>query len=70
MVDRSQVKVLVVDDEPTIRESLSEFLADFDFEVFAAGDGNAALEILKTESCQVAIVDLVHPAGRLRGGHR
>jgi DNA-binding NtrC family response regulator len=61
MVDHSTIKVLVIDDEQAIRESLSEFLADFDYEVFAARDGEGALAILRQEDCQVAIVDLRLP---------
>jgi two-component system response regulator AtoC len=40
------VKVLVVDDEPLIRWSLSEALADRGFDVTVAGDGRAAVTAL------------------------
>ena len=40
------VKVLVVDDEPLIRWSLREALADHGFKVTVAGDGRGAVEAL------------------------
>lgn len=55
------MKVLVVDDEPGIRESLSDFLDDYEFDVFAAESAEQALEIVASEDLDVAIVDLRLP---------
>lgn len=55
------IRVLVLDDEMSIRESLSDFLEDFNFQVFAAETAEAALEILKDNFVNVAIVDMRLP---------
>jgi len=55
------VKVLVVDDEPGIRESLSDFLDDYEFDVFSAESAEQALEIVEVEDLDIAIVDLRLP---------
>ena len=55
------VKVLVVDDEPGIRESLSDFLDEYDFDVFSAESAEQALEIVESENLDIAIVDLRLP---------
>jgi excisionase family DNA binding protein len=56
-------RVLVVDDEPSIRELLAKTLALAEYSVDTAADGNAALERLRddTASCDLAIVDLKMP---------
>src|SRR6187200_2815752 len=43
----SRQRVLVVDDEPSIRDLLSKTLALAEYEVDTAGDGRAALERLR-----------------------
>jgi len=55
------VKVLVVDDEPGIRESLSDFLDDYEFDVFAADSAEKALKIVESEDLDIAVVDLRLP---------
>jgi len=57
----SPVKVLVVDDEPGTRESLSDFLDEYEFDVFRAGSAEQALEIIASEDLDIAIVDLRLP---------
>jgi DNA-binding NtrC family response regulator len=57
MLENSNISVLVVDDEPSIRTSLSNFLDDYNFHVFDAESGEAALEKLDTDGADVAIVD-------------
>ena len=55
------VKVLVVDDEPGIRESLADFLDDYEFDVFSAESAEQALKIVESENLDIAIVDLRLP---------
>jgi len=55
------VRVLVVEDEPSVRHSLSGFLEDYKFEVLAAESAEKALELLAIGPCHVAIVDIRLP---------
>ena len=54
-------KILVVDDEETIRDLLSTFLTADGYEVITAADGAEALELAKTESPQVILMDVKMP---------
>ena len=61
MMVASQVKVLVIDDETSIRESLSAFLEDFDFLVSASETAEKALQLILENEFDLAIVDLRLP---------
>ncbi|WP_114228234.1 MULTISPECIES: GAF domain-containing protein [Sphingomonas] len=62
--DTGKRTVLVVDDEPTIRMLVSEVLEDMDNRVLEAGDGPAALAILKSgASIDLLITDVGLPGG-------
>lgn len=54
-------KVLVVDDERTARLTLEAILRKEGYEVLLAADGEEALEKIKSEFIDVALVDLVMP---------
>jgi phosphoserine phosphatase RsbU/P len=54
-------RILVVDDNLFNRELLSRHLERQGHEVRAAGDGLAALELLRSESFDVAIIDVMMP---------
>ena len=54
-------KVLVIDDEAEIRDTLVMILTRIGFDVLAASSGAAAIEITNEENCAVAIVDLNMP---------
>ena len=54
-------RILVVDDEASIRKALERFLRELGHEVFVAADGEEALHILQTETLDLALVDLVMP---------
>ena len=56
-----KVKVLVVDDEAIVRESLSDWLKEAGYQVFTAGNGYEALELIEKEKPSVMIADLVMP---------
>ena len=56
-------RVMIVDDDADIRESLMEFLADHGFQTIGARDGREALETLGTSDpppCMI-ILDLMMP---------
>ncbi|MCP4151167.1 MAG: response regulator [bacterium] len=55
------IKVLVVDDEKIIRNSLEFFLEDEGFEVNTADTGEGALRILDNEDMDVGIFDMRMP---------
>jgi len=54
-------RILIVDDEPGIRESLAGVLEDEDFETAAAASGEECLALLEHESFDVALVDVWMP---------
>lgn len=54
-------KILIVDDEESIRNSLRRFLQAKKHAVAEAGDGIEALDVLESESIDLAVVDLVMP---------
>lgn len=55
------VKVLVVDDEPSIRELLSEALELNGFAVRTAADGRQALEEVARERPEIIVLDVMMP---------
>jgi DNA-binding response OmpR family regulator len=55
------VRVLVIDDEPAIRQLLSRALTGHGFEVDAAADGTAGLDMVGRGSYDVVLLDVVMP---------
>jgi DNA-binding response OmpR family regulator len=53
--------VLVVDDEPTLRETLAEALEQDGLRVVTAADGREALDVFRAESPDVVLLDLMLP---------
>ena len=53
--------ILVVDDEPTLRETLAEALEQDGLRVVTAEDGKAALEAFRSESPDLILLDLMLP---------
>jgi DNA-binding response OmpR family regulator len=51
-------KILVVDDEPSVRELLKEAFSDAGYDVLLAEGGEQALDILKEERADVIFLDL------------
>ncbi|MFC2004909.1 sigma-54-dependent transcriptional regulator [Chloroflexota bacterium] len=58
---KKKVKILIVDDEAIVRESLRDWLSDAGHQVLTAESGPQALEIIEKEKPGIAIVDLVMP---------
>src|SRR5437588_1919132 len=54
----SHPHVLVVDDDPTIRELVSDYLGGNDFRVSAVGDGTAMRDVLKDQVVDLLVLDL------------
>jgi two-component system, NtrC family, nitrogen regulation response regulator NtrX len=54
--------VLVVDDEVEIRESLRGILEEEGYRVLQAGSGEACLELLRKQTCDVVLLDIWLPA--------
>ncbi len=68
--------VLVVDDDPAIRETIEDFLSEYDFQVSTAGDGAGLFEVLERGRCDLVVLDLKLPgedglslAARLRSSY-
>jgi two-component system response regulator MprA len=53
------VRVLVVDDEPAVREAVSRALALDGYEVAAADDGHAALEAVRRSQPELIVLDVL-----------
>src|SRR3990170_4977643 len=53
--------ILVVDDEPTLRETLADALEADGYAVVQAGDGRAALERFRAHSPDLVLLDLMLP---------
>lgn len=54
-------RILIVDDDDAIRNSISEYLTILDFITHTAESAENALALLKTESVDVVITDIVMP---------
>jgi two-component system, NtrC family, nitrogen regulation response regulator GlnG len=54
-------KLLIVDDDPVILDSLSKYFAAKDMTTFPEKDGQAVLECVREEHPQVALIDITLP---------
>ena len=54
-------KVLVVDDEPTVREVVFSYLRRDGHDVAEAGDGHTALELLESDPPDLVVLDMMLP---------
>jgi len=59
--EREKIKVLLVDDEDHFRKPLARQLQVRGFEVFDVSDGESALEVVRTESPSVVVLDQKMP---------
>ena len=57
----AEARVLVVDDEPIVRDVLSRYLSREGFEVETAADGQAALEVFEATRPELIVLDLMLP---------
>ena len=56
-----KLQILILDDEPGIRNEIEEFLTEMNFEVFQAGLPSEAFILLEERSIDVALVDILLP---------
>ena len=67
MVRAQEKTVLIVDDEPNVRDYLAQILRDAGFQVLTASDGEEALETIRREPPDFISLDLVMPR---KSGHK
>ncbi|MHC4294530.1 MAG: response regulator, partial [Planctomycetota bacterium] len=58
MSNRNTARVLVVDDEPELRELLIDALDDGDLEISAVGSGREAIELAQAGEVDFVVTDL------------
>ena len=54
-------KVLIVDDEPDVRQLLYDFLTSRDYEVVLAAGGLEAIDMVRREKPDLVLLDVVMP---------
>ncbi|MDQ3951059.1 MAG: sigma-54 dependent transcriptional regulator, partial [Gemmatimonadota bacterium] len=59
--DQTQIRVLLAEDEENLAQILGTFLAGQGHHVTTCGDGRAAIEALRTDTFDVALLDIVMP---------
>ncbi|MEJ2678468.1 MAG: response regulator [Gemmatimonadota bacterium] len=67
MVQAQEKTVLVVDDEPNVRDYLAQILRDAGFQVRTAADGDEALASIRRQAPDFISLDLVMPR---KSGHK
>src|SRR4029078_11310551 len=60
-VELPQLSILVIDDVPSVRETLAEMLEGMGQRVVLAESGEMALQLLGTNECQLVFTDLAMP---------
>ena len=60
-MSENQKKLLILDDEESIRHSIAAFMEDDGYKVFQASSAETALDIIKNNKIDEAIVDIRLP---------
>ena len=60
-MNTSTYKVLFLEDEPTIREVLTEYMLISGYEVTAVERGDTAIELLQKDTYNIAVLDIMVP---------
>lgn len=55
------VKILIIDDDESVRHSVATYLKDSGYQTFEAGDGQGGLETMAVESPELVLCDLRMP---------
>lgn len=61
MTDSNSPRILLIDDEPSIREPLSEYLIAQGFAVTAAASAAEARSVLRAQSVDLVVSDIMMP---------
>jgi two-component system response regulator AtoC len=61
MTIEHKLRILLVDDEEIVRETLGDYLRDCGYHVDEAGDGTAALQAIDADHYDLALVDVKMP---------
>ena len=61
--DQRLARILIVDDDPLIREMLATVLRDAGYETTCAADGREALELFDASPADLVIADILMPDG-------
>src|ERR1700750_3227385 len=56
-----QARILIVEDEPDLRDAVAEYLGANGYAVTAAGRAAAARTLLETQSFHLAVLDIAMP---------
>ena len=60
-MNAASIKVLIVDDEDAVRETLADFLGDEGFQVSDVSNAEKGLTLIATQEVHVAVVDIRLP---------
>lgn len=58
---KKKAKLLIVDDEDIVRESLCDWLTSIGYRVLTAASGTEALKVIKSKKVKIMIADLIMP---------
>jgi len=57
----SAPKIIVIDDEAVVRETITEMLQRAGYEVWAAADGGEGLDLFREKKVDLVITDIIMP---------
>ncbi len=61
MAEGDRIKILIIDDDPNLRKTLSDILKAKGYEAFAARDGSEGLAMVKGDAFNLMLIDLKLP---------
>ena len=60
-MNNNQFRVLFLEDEPTIREVLKEYMIMSNYHVTEADNGDSAISLLDNNTFDIAVLDIMVP---------
>jgi CheY-like chemotaxis protein len=61
MMSTQQATILVIDDEATVRQSVSDYLGDMNYRTLVAENGRIGIELFEKEGADLVLVKLRMP---------